>query len=111
MFFMPRRILFLGDLLKTVKKIDPMSAARMAAIAGIIWGILVGVLSFMEVGVQDYMGRFYMGYHRFLPMTGIVEVIILPVAYGMTGFIVAYIGALIYNYVAKKFGGIKIDMK
>jgi hypothetical protein len=88
-----------------------MSAARMAAVAGIIWGLLVGVLTFVEVGIQDYMGRFYMGYQRFVPMSGGIEIIMMPIAYGVTGFVVAYIAAMIYNAAAKKFGGVKIDLK
>jgi hypothetical protein len=103
--------IFLGGLLKTLKKVDPMSAARMAAIAGIIWGLAVGVLMILNVGAEMYMGRLYRGYHTIIPSIGVPEIIALPIAYGITGYIGAYIGALLYNLVAKQFGGIKVDLK
>jgi hypothetical protein len=97
--------------LKTLKKIDPMSAARLAAVAGFIWGLAVGVLVFIGTDVAQYMGRMYMGYQAMLPVTGVAMIVALPIAYCITGFIGAYICALLYNFVAGKFGGIKIDLK
>lgn len=88
-----------------------MSAAKVAAIAGIIWGIVVGVLMLLNIGVETYMGRLYRGYHTIDVLVSLPEIISLPVAYGVTGFIAAYIGALLYNFVAKKFGGVKVDLK
>ena len=97
--------------MKTLKKVDPMSAARLAAIAGILWGLVVGALMLLNVGAEMYMGRLYRGYHTIIPSVGIPEIVALPIAYGITGYIGAYVGALLYNYVAKKFGGIKVDLK
>lgn len=97
--------------MKTLRKVDPMSAAKLAGIAGLIWGLVIGILIFAGIAVTQYMGRFYRGYVEFVPgMTG-NEIIVLPVAYAVTGFVGAYILAILYNFVAKKFGGIKVDLK
>lgn len=97
--------------MKILRKIDPMSAARLAAIAGIIWGLVIGILVFLGTGIADSMGRLYVGYEGIMPMVGVAAIIALPIGYGITGFISAYVGAMLYNFVAKKFGGIKIDLK
>ena len=88
-----------------------MSAAKLAAIAGILWGLLVGVLVLLNMGIELYMGRLYRGYHTIDFLVDIPDIVALPLAYGITAFITAYIGALLYNFVAKKFGGIKVDLK
>lgn len=88
-----------------------MSTARVSAIGGVIWGLIVGILIVIGTGVTDYMGRFFTGYQTLMPMTGTVVLIALPIAYGITGLICGYIVALVYNFVAEKFGGIKIDLR
>lgn len=97
--------------MKTLTKIDPMSAAKLAAIAGVIWGLIVGALILTGISIAPYLGRFYMAYQTQLPMTGSAIIITLPIAYGVTGFISAYIGAMLYNFVAKQIGGVKVDLK
>lgn len=88
-----------------------MSTAKVSAIGGVIWGLIVGILMVVGTGVTEYMGRFFMGYQRLMPIGGTVALIALPIAYGITGLIGGYIVALVYNFIAEKFGGIKIDLK
>ncbi len=91
-----------------------MSAAKLTAVAGVLWGLAVGILLQTNVNIEDYMGRLYLGYQKLemlLSMEGVYAVVYLPIAYGITGFVSAYIGALIYNFVADKIGGIKVDLK
>jgi len=97
--------------LKTLKAIDPMSVAKVAAVLGIIWGLVVGIGIFVGLGIEQYMGRFYTGFGTLMPMVGMAVLIALPIGYGIAGFICGFIGALVYNFVAKQIGGIKVDLK
>ena len=97
--------------MKTIRKIDPMSTAKLAGLAGFCWGLAIAILVLIGIGMTQYMGRLFMGYSMLMPMVGPSVVIALPIAYGVTLFISGYIGAIFYNFVAKRIGGIKIDMR
>ena len=97
--------------MKTLKKIDPMSAAKVAAVLGIVWGLVVAIGVISGLGVQQYMGRFYTAFGAMLPVVGVVVLVTLPVAYAIAGFIGGFISAFVYNFVADKIGGVKIDLK
>jgi hypothetical protein len=99
--------------LKTLKSLDPMSLATMAGIAGAVWGLFVAVaVIFLRSAFTTLMGRFYTVYTNMLPAYtfGPAAIIVLPIAYGLTGFVGAYIAGLVYNILAKRFGGIKVDL-
>jgi len=89
-----------------------MPLAKISGIAGIIWGLLVAIAGMLlSTILTSMMGRLYTGYQMMnLPVEGVASLIALPIAYGVTGFIAAYIGALVYNWIAKQFGGVKVDL-
>lgn len=98
--------------MKTLKKIDPMSTAKMAGILGVIWGLLVAVgMLFVGTSLVEYMGRFYTGFGTMMPVVGFAALITLPLGYGIVGFIIAYVSAVVYNILSEKIGGVKIDLK
>lgn len=41
---------------------------------------------------------------------GITMLILVPVFYGLAGFVIGALGAVIYNFLAKKFGGLEIEL-
>ena len=96
--------------MKTLKKIDPMSAAKMAAVLGAIFGLVAAVATLIVPSLEDSMGRFYANYQAYLPLGGILNIVILPIAYGITMFIAAFIGSYVYNFIAGKIGGVKVDL-
>jgi len=89
--------------------IDPMSLAKILAVMGIIWGLVIAVVSLLFAPMQSYMGRFYAGFEAM--GLGAFGIILLPIYYAIIGFIGGYIGAWIYNYVVKFVGGVKIELK
>jgi len=98
--------------LKVLKAIEPLPAAKMFGVLGLLWGLFVAVaVTFFQAGFEQYMGRFYTVFKVVVPTGGIFDLIALPVFYGLVGFVGAYIGAWLYNVAAKKFGGIKVDLK
>ncbi|MFH0711444.1 MAG: hypothetical protein V1944_02600 [Candidatus Aenigmatarchaeota archaeon] len=98
--------------MKVLKSIDPMSMARVAAVLMAIWGLVVGLMIVLGLSVADYTGRIFSGFEMMglSPAVGILSIIVFPIVYGITGFVGGYILAWLYNYVAKKVGGVKLDL-
>jgi len=91
----------------TINKIEPMTLARICgltyAIIGLIGGIVVALLTVTGVTVDP--SKFEMG------IFGVASIVAFPVLYGLMGFIFGYLGAFVYNAVAKKIGGVKVEVQ
>jgi hypothetical protein len=91
----------------TIKRIDPMSFAKISgalyAIMGFIIGLCIALVSMVGPGLagsgMPKGGLFGM-------MFGIGSIIVLPIVYGLIGFIATLIAASIYNGLAKVVGGV-----
>ena len=90
----------------TLTRIEPMSAAifsgTLYAIIGLIIGGLMTLFTILGVAVGGQDGLQPM-------MVGIGAVILLPVFYGIAGFIGGIVMAALYNFVASLVGGIRVD--
>lgn len=94
-----------------LKDIDPVSLGKIMAVMYAIGGFLEGVIiAFIFVvagntgtGTQAIGGPI-------LGAIGIAIVVIAPIVGAIGGFIVGAIGALIYNWLASKIGGIEITL-
>ena len=88
-----------------IRRIEPMSAAKLAgfiyAVLGFIVGLCFTLLSFMG-GLAGSMGAAG-------ALFGVGAVILLPIFYGILGFIVTFIGTSIYNFAAQRVGGVEIQ--
>jgi hypothetical protein len=99
--------------MKEIKRIDPGSLAKIAALFGVIWGLLMGVLFLiLRTAAVEFTGRVFLGFEKVFPIVvGVAAIVLLPILYGITGYIGGYIVAYIYNFIVEKFGGVKIDLK
>jgi hypothetical protein len=86
-----------------IKRIDPISAAKISAVIYACIGLLGGLL-FALVGSSLGGGMFSGG-------LGITTIIVMPIVYGLIGFIFTAIAAAIYNVVAGAVGGVRIDVE
>jgi hypothetical protein len=90
-----------------LKSVGVMSVAK---IMGLLYGcmglifapilLLVGVLG--SIAGQDKT--------PFAGVVGIVLAVLMPVLYGVTGFVSGAIGALLYNLLAKWVGGFELEL-
>jgi hypothetical protein len=87
-----------------IRRIDPISAAKIYAVICACIGLIFGVL-FALVGSSLTGGMFGGGGF------GITTIIVMPIVYGLFGFIVVAIAAAIYNVVAGAVGGVRIDVE
>jgi hypothetical protein len=96
-----------------IKRVGPLSVAKIAAVlyAGI--GLLVGAVFALigMAGLASRMGSDNPGSAFLGPLFGVGAIVILPVCYGIGGFIIALIMAAIFNLAAGITGGIEIDVQ
>lgn len=92
-----------------VRRIGPLSLAK---IAGLLYG-LMGLLFGAVISLFSLVGGAFasddMGFAGFL--FGAAAVIVLPIFYGVLGFVMSLIGAALYNLAAGWIGGVELDVK
>ena len=93
-----------------IKRIGPMSCARIAgtlnAAIGLLIGLVVALFALAGAGVGTGSQSAVLG-----SALGLGAVVLLPILYGGLGFVVTLIGAWLYNVVAGLVGGIEIDLQ
>jgi len=81
---------------RTIKRIDPASAAKICAV---LYGIMGGIMvPFMLLGVLSGGAGF-----------GTIFVLFIPLFYAVGGMLSGFIGATLYNLVSGWVGGVEID--
>jgi hypothetical protein len=94
-----------------VRRVGPLSFAKVTgalyALMGLLFGALVSLISIVGGAMipQDESGG------MFGMLFGAAAIVILPVFYGVLGFITSLIGAALYNVVASAIGGIELDVQ
>lgn len=93
--------------MKEIKSMDVLSVGKVYAIVMAIIGFLAGIIVALVGSAAATFSRPGM----WGAGLGVLSIIVLPIIYGVLGFIFGVIGAAIYNLVAKWVGGIKIELK
>lgn len=92
-----------------IKRIGVMSVGKiygaMCAALGLLGGILIGAIGSLGAGLASSSGTSALPFAGF----GIAAVIVLPIVYGIIGFIAGMISAGLYNIFAGMVGGIEIE--
>jgi hypothetical protein len=93
-----------------VKRVAPMSVAKVAAtlyaILGLIFGGIISVISFAGQALMPasedggMMGMLF----------GVAAVVILPIFYACLGFVLSLLMTALYNLAAGWVGGIEVDV-
>jgi hypothetical protein len=101
-------VTYAGQRTYTLKQIDVLSCGLMLGVLYALLGLLAGGFFslFAMVGAAANNANMLGGI-----LTGVGAVIIMPLFYGVGGFIFGLIGALVYNVCASIVGGIKIDLE
>lgn len=101
-----------------LKRVGVVSYGKISALFGVVFGFIIGLffsLAFATVMLNPMMGGLVStGYTNPLAITALMgtwAIIILPIAFGIGGFIGGAIKALIYNFLAGRFGGIEVDLQ
>ncbi|MGY4884413.1 MAG: DUF3566 domain-containing protein [Nanobdellota archaeon] len=89
-----------------LKKVGILSMAKIQAILMLIIGLFLGIIYAIlatTVDASQYSASP-------IVILGWWSILVIPVIYGVLGFIIGVIGAWLYNIVAKKVGGIEVEL-
>ncbi len=89
----------MAEKMTEIIKFDPLSMAKIEGLILLIMGTIIGVIYFL---VLFFTGN---------TAEAIIILISAPLTYGVLGFICVLIFAALYNWLAKKIGGIKVELK
>ena len=100
----------------TLKRIEPVSCARISGVIyaglGLLFGMLISVFALIGTALSGTPPG--LAQNTISPLiggaVGIGAILICPVLYGVMGFVLAWIGAWFYNLVASKVGGFEIEV-
>lgn len=94
-----------------IKKIEPLSAGKLLGTLYALLGLLIGgifsLLAIVGVAVGGAGGDAAMG----SIIGGIGAIIIMPLFYGVMGFIGGVVAAFFYNIIAGMVGGISLEIE
>lgn len=97
--------------MKKIKKFNPMSVMKMAAICYAALGLLEGILFaviFSAIGATGMPPET----PRFIaPLFGVASIFIFPCLFAVIGAIGGGLGAVIYNVAARFVGGIEVEVE
>jgi small basic protein len=111
--------------LKEIKKLNILSVAKVALILGVIIGIIQGIimgfsvqqmianypdLANMSFSDDSVAGNSQMILSLVLIKLGWWNIVVMPIFLAIAWWIGALISACIYNFIARKFGGIKLEL-
>jgi len=96
-----------------VTRIVPMTLGKMLgglyAILGLIGGVLFAIAA---EGLRSFLMFFpadsLLGMEEGSPV-GLTVVLVLPLVYGIIGFISGVVMACVYNWIARLFGGVEFE--
>ncbi len=90
--------------MKKITRIAPESLSKvfgiLYSILGLIGGAIISFISVVAALSGELNGWF-----------GIAAIAFLPILYGVMGLVFGYVTAFLYNYAAKKVGGIELDIE
>lgn len=93
-----------------IKRINPMSIAKVAGLIYAVIGLLMGALfSLFAIGGAMFMPE-GSGGGAFGAIFGVAAIVMMPIFYGALGFVMTFIGALIFNAAAGVTGGVEVDV-
>ena len=91
-------------------KIEKIGVASAAKIYGLTLGVLGFVLGIFYTMFLTAFGGLLGTSTLNLGAMGLIFPILFPIIYGVIGFVIGALGAVVYNFVASKFGGLEIQL-
>lgn len=93
-----------------LKRIEPLSLAKVAALLyggiGLIVGVLVSVVA--TLGFAFAPGGENAPPALLAPLFGVGAIVLFPLLYGFFGALAALVGAALYNLAARWTGGVRL---
>jgi len=93
-----------------INRVGPVSCARISgtlyAILGLIGGACISLFALAGGIGSERTGGAVIG-----AMMGVGAIVMLPIIYGLIGFVGTLVAAWLYNVIAGMVGGVEIDVR
>jgi hypothetical protein len=92
-----------------INRVGPVSFAKITGTLYAILGLVIGAfisLFALAGGMADRSGGAMFG-----ALIGVGAIVMLPLFYGLCGFVATLVGAWLYNVAAGIVGGVEIDVR
>jgi len=94
--------------MKQVKKFDPLSVMKIAAICYGTLGLVEGFFFAFFISMQELITQ---GSRAMSILVGVLLIVAVPIFTALMGAIIGGLGAVIYNVSAKYVGGIRVEVE
>ena len=94
-----------------VRRIDPLSLGKVSGVLYAAIGLIIGGIVSLVSIVGGALAQDDGSSGVFGMVFGAAAIIILPIFYGVFGFIGSLIAAALYNVVASAVGGVEVDLQ
>lgn len=95
-----------------IKRVDPVSAAKIGGVLYGLLGLLIGacisVVALLFSGAMSSLSE-QPGGSMFGMLFGAGAIVIMPIFYGVIGFVMTLISAALFNVASKITGGVQVD--
>ncbi len=102
--------------MQVLSRVDPLSLMKVSGIIYGCMGLLIGVIFAICFSIGAMLGT--MSGQQDFPITGVMgvvfgllAVICLPIFYAVLGALIAGLMAVLYNFVARRFGGVMYEVR
>jgi hypothetical protein len=98
-----------GGKMVILKKVGVLSVAKVYAVIMAIFGLFMGI-------VTAVVGKYAVGLEEITQTQGLNvglgawSILVMPIFYGLMGFVSGAVAAWLYNVVAKKVGGVEVEL-
>ena len=90
-----------------IRRLGPLSCAKVAGVLYLIMGLVIGGM----VSLLTLTGLFSGGSDGFMPaFFGAAAVVLLPLFYGVFGFLMTLVMTSLFNLVVALTGGVEVDV-
>jgi hypothetical protein len=94
--------------IRRIKRIAPLQLGKMSGLLYGLMGLLfIPIFLIMSAVASQLPAPQRVGMMAF----GVGFAVAMPLIYGVMGFVIGVIGALVYNVVAKWIGGIEVEVE
>jgi hypothetical protein len=88
-----------------------MSLAKVAAALYAMMGLLAGCIFSLITVLGGALAPNDAPGGVFGMLFGVAAIVVLPIFYGVMGFVMSLIGAALYNVAASSLGGVEVDLQ
>jgi len=107
------KLIYNDDIMGDIKEIKSIPVVSFALIVALVLAILMLIIGILTVifGISMFSMMQGVSFMHFGAISALYMIIIMPIIMFIIGFIVSAVAAIIYNVLAPRIGGIKLELE